>query len=76
MYCPSSREAAGIWIGMGFLLFLVGLIFLYVYDGQIRKAMNSTHRVVVMKDNNKLLTKKNMPPSINSIIVVSRGFLI
>lgn len=44
-----------LWIGMGFLLFLVGLIFLYVYDGQIRKAMNSTHRVVVMRDNNKLL---------------------
>ncbi len=44
-----------LWIGMGFLLFLVGLIFFYVYDGQIRKAMNSTHRVVVMRDNNKLL---------------------
>ncbi len=44
-----------LWIGMGFLLFLVGLIFFYVYDGEIRKAMNSTHRVVVMKDNNKLL---------------------
>lgn len=44
-----------LWIGMGFLLFLVGMIFFYVYDGQIRKAMNSTHRVVVMRDNNKLL---------------------
>jgi uncharacterized membrane protein len=44
-----------LWIGMGFLLFLVALLFFYVYDGQIRKAMNSTHRVVVMRDNNKLL---------------------
>lgn len=43
------------WIGMGFLLFLTGLIFFYVYDGQVRKAMNSTHRVVVMRDNGKLL---------------------
>ncbi len=50
-----SYQRYRLWIGMGFLLFLVGLIFLYVYDGQIRKAMNSTHRVVVMKDNNKLL---------------------
>lgn len=48
-------EKYRLWIGMGFLLFLVGLIFFYVYDGQIRKAMNSTHRVVVMRDNNKLL---------------------
>ena len=44
-----------LWLGLGFLLFLVALIFFYVYDGPIRKAMNSTHRVVVMKDNNELL---------------------
>lgn len=44
-----------LWLGLGFLLFLVALIFFYVYDGPIRKAMNSTHRVVVMKDNNALL---------------------
>ena len=44
-----------LWIGMGFLMFLVAVIFFYVYDGQIRKAMNSTHRVVVMRDNNELL---------------------
>ncbi len=30
-------------------------MFLYVYDVQIRKAMNSTHREVVMKDNQELL---------------------
>ncbi|MCI8597765.1 MAG: DUF2142 domain-containing protein [Lachnospiraceae bacterium] len=42
-------------LGLGFLLFLVALIFFYVYDGPVRKAMNSTHRVVVMKDNNELL---------------------
>ena len=45
-----------LWLGLGFLLFLVALIFFYVYDGPIRKAMNSTHRVVVMKDNNALLS--------------------
>lgn len=50
-FCHKYR----LWIGMGFLLFLVALIFFYVYDGQVRKAMNSTHRVVVMRDNNKLL---------------------
>lgn len=42
-------------LGLGLLLFLVALIFFYVYDGSIRKAMNSTHRVTVMKDNNELL---------------------
>lgn len=42
-------------LGLGLLLFLVALIFLYLYDGQIKKAMNSTHRVVVMRDNNELL---------------------
>jgi len=41
--------------GLGLLVFLVALIFFYVYDGPINKAMNSTHRVVVMKDNNELL---------------------
>lgn len=41
--------------GLGVLVFLVALIFFYVYDGPINKAMNSTHRVVVMKDNNELL---------------------
>ncbi len=50
-FCQKYR----LWIGMGFLLFLVALIFFYVYDGQVRKAMNSTHRVVVMRDNNMLL---------------------
>lgn len=50
-FCEKYR----LWIGLGFLLFLVALIFFYVYDGQVRKAMNSTHRVVVMRDNNKLL---------------------
>ena len=42
-------------LGLGLLLFLTALLFLYVYDVQIRKAMNSTHREVVMKDNNQLL---------------------
>lgn len=41
--------------GLGLLLAFVAVIFLYVYDVQIRKAMNSTHREVVMKDNNELL---------------------
>ncbi len=50
-FCQKYR----LWIGMGFLLFLVALIFFYVYDGQVRKAMNSTHRVVVMRDNSMLL---------------------
>lgn len=42
-------------LGLGLLLAFVAVIFLYVYDVQIRKAMNSTHREVVMKDNNELL---------------------
>lgn len=42
-------------LGLGVLLFIVALLFFYVYDVQIRKAMNSTHREVVMKDNNELL---------------------
>ena len=42
-------------LGFGLLLFITALLFLYVYDVQIRKAMNSTHREVVMKDNNQLL---------------------
>lgn len=50
-FCRKYRQ----WIGMGFLLFLAAVIFFYVYDGQIRKAMNSTHRVIVMRDNGKLL---------------------
>ena len=41
--------------GLGLLVFLVALIFFYIYDGPVRKAMNSTHRVVVMKDNHELL---------------------
>lgn len=36
-------------LGLGLLLFITALMFLYVYDVQIRKAMNSTHREVVMK---------------------------
>ncbi len=44
-----------LYLGLAFLVFLTGLVFFYVYDGSIRKAMNSTHRVVVMKDNNELL---------------------
>ena len=42
-------------LGLGLLLFITALMFLYVYDVQIRKAMNSTHREVVMKDNQELL---------------------
>ena len=42
-------------LGLGLLLFITALLFLYVYDVQIRKAMNSTHREVVMKDNHELL---------------------
>ncbi len=42
-------------LGLGLLLAITALLFLYVYDVQIRKAMNSTHREVVMKDNNELL---------------------
>lgn len=42
-------------LGLGLLLSVTALLFLYVYDVQIRKAMNSTHREVVMKDNNELL---------------------
>ena len=42
-------------LGLGLLLFVTALLFLYIYDVQIRKAMNSTHREVVMKDNSELL---------------------
>lgn len=42
-------------LGLGLLLLITALLFLYVYDVQIRKAMNSTHREVVMKDNSELL---------------------
>ncbi len=42
-------------LGLGFLLLLVALVFYYAYDVQIRKAMNSTHREVVMRDNGELL---------------------
>ena len=50
-FCGKYRRI----LGLGLLLFLVALIFFYVYDGEIRKAMNSTHRVVVMRDNSELL---------------------
>ncbi len=50
-FCGKYRRL----LGLGLLLFLVALIFFYVYDGEIRKAMNSTHRVVVMRDNSELL---------------------
>ena len=42
-------------LGLGLLLLIVALVFYYVYDVQIRKAMNSTHREVVMRDNGELL---------------------
>ena len=38
-------------LGLGLLLLLVAVVFYHVYDVQIRKAMNTTNRVVVMKDN-------------------------
>ena len=50
-FCRKYRQL----FGLALLVFLVALIFFYVYDGPIRKAMNSTHRVVAMKDNNELL---------------------
>ena len=42
-------------LGLGLLMLIVALIFYYVYDVQIREAMNSTHREVVMRDNGELL---------------------
>lgn len=42
-------------LGLGLLMLIVALIFYYVYDIQIREAMNSTHREVVMRDNGELL---------------------
>lgn len=42
-------------IGLGLLLLLVALVFYHVYDVQIRKAMNTTNRVAVMRDNQEIL---------------------
>lgn len=42
-------------LGLGLPMLIVALIFYYVYDVQIREAMNSTHREVVMRDNGELL---------------------
>ena len=42
-------------LGLGLLMLIVALIFYYVYDVQIREAMNSTHREVVMRNNGELL---------------------
>ena len=42
-------------LGLLLLLLIVALVFYYVYDVQIREAMNSTHREVVMRDNGELL---------------------
>ncbi len=50
-FCQKYRRL----LGLGLLLLIVALVFYYVYDVQIRKAMNSTHREVVMKDNGELL---------------------
>lgn len=42
-------------LGLGILVALVAVLFYHVYDVQIRKAMNTTNRVVVMKDNYDML---------------------
>ena len=42
-------------LGLGLLLLIVALVFYYVYDVQIREAMNSTHRETVMRDNGEML---------------------
>ncbi len=42
-------------LGLGLLLSLVAVVFYHVYDVQIRKAMNTTERVAVMRDNQELL---------------------
>lgn len=52
---PALSRTARQLLGLGVLMLLVALIFYYVYDVQIRKAMNSTHREVVMRDNGDLL---------------------
>lgn len=54
-YLQSFYEKYRKLLGLGLLLLIVALVFYYVYDVQIRKAMNSTHREVVMKDNHELL---------------------
>ena len=50
-FCRKHKKV----LGLGLLLFIVAVIFYYVYDVQIREAMNSTHREVVMRDNGELL---------------------
>ena len=42
-------------LGLGALVLLVAVIFYHVYDVQIRKAMNTTNRVAVMRDNQEML---------------------
>lgn len=42
-------------LGLGFLLLLVAAAFYHVYDVQVRKAMNTTNRVAVMRDNQEIL---------------------
>lgn len=42
-------------LGLGLLLGLVAVVFYHVYDVQIRKAMNTTQRVAVMRDNQEVL---------------------
>lgn len=60
----SGKKRQGLWalyekyrllLGLGALFLLVALVFYHVYDVQIRKAMNTTHRVAVMRDNQEML---------------------